>query len=232
MPIGFFEIDDQGVSDYNPTYYTQLDVVHQKKNNGYYPDRLILVEHPDVYTFGRKSQGTIPWNLKNAFAIERGGEATYHNPGQLVCYPLLSLKEGEKDAHLHLRRLEETIILVLKDFNVLGERRSGATGVWVVGKEKKIASIGIAISSWITFHGSALNINNDLSGFSKIDPCGFNANVMTSLKEEIGDKCPTVDVVKKSFVKHFANQFNRLPAEVALNLKKKEPLQNQKQLVD
>ena len=140
MPIAFFEIDDQGVSDYNQTYYTQLDVVHQKKNNAYYPDRLILVEHPDVYTFGRKSKGAIPWNLKNAFAVERGGEATYHNPGQLVCYPLLSLKEEEKDAHLHLRRLEETIISVLKDFGVCGERREGATGVWITGKQKKIAS--------------------------------------------------------------------------------------------
>ena len=232
MPIAFFEIDDQGVSDYNQTYYTQLDVVHQKKNNAYYPDRLILVEHPDVYTFGRKSKGAIPWNLKNAFAVERGGEATYHNPGQLVCYPLLSLKDGEKDAHLHLRRLEETIILVLKDFGVCGERREGATGVWITGKQKKIASIGIAISSWITFHGSALNVHNDLSGYSKIDPCGFNANVMTSLNEELGEKGPTVDTVKKSFIKHFAKQFNRLPTEVALNLKKKEPLQNQKQLVD
>jgi lipoyl(octanoyl) transferase len=213
VPVAFFEIDDQGINDYNQSYHTQLDVVHQKKVNPYYPDRLVLVEHPEVYTFGRKSKDSIPWNLKNAFAIERGGEATFHNPGQLVCYPLLSLKEGEKDAHLHLRRLEETIIQVLKQFGIEGERRSGATGVWVVGKPKKIASIGIAISSWITFHGSALNINNDLTGFSKIAPCGFNANVMTSMQEELGEKSPSVGKVKEAFIKQFSKQFNRVPKE-------------------
>ncbi len=232
MPIAFFEIDDRGVNDYNETYYTQLDVINKKKKSDYYPDRLILVEHPDVYTFGRKSKNSIPWNLKNAFAIERGGEATFHNPGQLVCYPLLTLREGEKDVHLHLRRLEETIISVLKEFGSLGERRTGATGVWIVGKQKKIASIGIAISSWVTFHGVALNVNNDLSGFSKIDPCGFNANVMTSMKEELGDSCPAIEILKKSFIKHFSTQFNRLPAEIALNLKKRETTKVDKQLVE
>jgi lipoyl(octanoyl) transferase len=232
VPIAFFEVDDRGVSDYNEVYYTQLDVVHQKKVNSYYPDRLILVEHPEVYTFGRKSKGEIPWNLKNAYAIERGGEATFHNLGQLVCYPLLSLKESEKDAHLHLRRLEDTLIHVLKEFNIEGERRKGATGVWVVGKEKKIASIGIAISSWITFHGSALNVNNDLSGFSKIDPCGFKASVMTSMKEELGDQSPSLALVKESFIKHFSKQFNRLPAQMALSPKGKKKTKPVASLVD
>ncbi|MFM8314393.1 MAG: lipoyl(octanoyl) transferase LipB [Deltaproteobacteria bacterium] len=230
MPIAFFEIDDQGVNDYNQSYHTQLDVVHQKKKSEYYPDRLILVEHPDVYTFGRKSKGSIPWNLKNAFAIERGGEATFHNPGQLVCYPLLTLRGDEKDAHLHLRRLEETLIQVLKEFGISAERRKGATGVWVVGKEKKIASIGVAISSWITFHGSALNVNNDLSGFRLIDPCGFNATVMTSMKEELGEKSPSIAQVKKVFIKHFSKQFNRLPNEVALDKNKLKELKAKKEV--
>lgn len=232
MPTAFFDIDDRGVSDYNDTYYTQLDVVHQKKQNEYYPDRLILVEHPDVYTFGRKSKGDISWKLKNAFAIERGGEATFHNVGQLVCYPLLTLRENEKDAHLHLRRLEETIIQVLKEFGISGERREGATGVWIVGKNKKIASIGIAISSWITFHGSAINVNNDLSGFSKIDPCGFNASVMTSMEDEMGDNCPSIEQVKESFIKHFSKQFNRVSTEAVKALQKKETKKPDKQLVD
>jgi len=214
VPVAFFEIDDQGINDYNQSYHTQLDVVHQKKKNSYYPDRLVLVQHPEVYTFGRKSKGSIPWNLKNAFAIERGGEATYHNLGQLVCYPLLTLREEEKDAHLHLRRLEETIIQTIKEFGILSERRKGATGVWIVGKDKKIASIGIAISSWITFHGSALNVDNDLAGFSKIDPCGFNANVMTSMREELKEKCPSIEEVKKVLVNQFSKQFHRLPTDI------------------
>ena len=232
MPISFFEIDDRGLSDYNETYYTQLDVVHQKKENEYYPDRLIMVEHPDVYTFGRKSKGEIPWNLKNAFAIERGGEATFHNPGQLVCYPLLTLKEKEKDAHLHLRRLEETIILVLKDFDISGERRQNATGVWIVGQQKKIASIGVAISSWITFHGSALNVSNDLAGFSKIDPCGFSATVMTSIKEQLGANCPSMEKVKTSFLSHFSKQFNRMSTEAAKGLAKKDSRRKETPLVE
>lgn len=232
MPVAFFEIDDQGVCDYNQSYYTQLDVVHQKKKNDYYPDRLVLVQHPDVYTFGRKSKGSIPWNLKNAFAIERGGEATFHNPGQLVCYPLLTLREGEKDAHLHLRRLEETIIQTLNEFGVSAERRKGATGVWIAGKEKKIASIGIAISSWITFHGAALNVENDLSGFAKIDPCGFNANVMTSMKEELKEKCPSLEIVKKALVRHFSKQFNRLPADIVADPKKLKTAKLEKTLAE
>ena len=232
MPIAVFEIDDRKINDYNEIYHIQLDVVHQKKENDYYPDRLIMVEHPDVYTFGRKSKGAIPWNLKNAFAIERGGEATFHNVGQLVCYPLLTLKEKEKDAHLHLRRLEETIIQVLKDFGIKAERREGATGVWVVDKNKKIASIGIAISSWITFHGSAINVNNDLSGFSKIDPCGFNAAVMTSMSEELGEGCPSIERVKESFIKHFSKQFNRVSTEAVKAIQKKETKKPEKQLVD
>jgi len=232
VPIAFFEIDDRGISDYNDTYYSQLDVVHQKKQNEYFPDRLILVEHPEVYTFGRKSKGLIPWKLKNAFAIERGGEATFHNVGQLVCYPLLTLRAKEKDAHLHLRRLEETIIQLLKEFGIAAERREGATGVWISGKNKKIASIGIAISSWITFHGSAINVSNDLSGFSNIDPCGFNASVMTSMKEELGSGCPSVEQVKQSFIKHFSEQFNRVSKDAAKALKKKETKKINKKLVD
>jgi len=231
VPTAFFDIDDRGISDYNDTYYTQLDVVHQKKKNEYYPDRVVLVEHPEVYTFGRKSKGAIPWNLKNAFAIERGGEATFHNLGQLVCYPLLTLREGEKDAHLHLRRLEETVIQTLKEFGIYGERRKGATGVWIVVKEKKIASIGIAISSWITFHGAALNVDNDLSGFSKIDPCGFNANVMTSMREELKEKCPSLELVKKSLIKNFSKQFNRLSVDVAVDPKKVKPVSVEKSAV-
>ena len=101
-----------------------------------------------------------------------------------------------------------------------------------MGKEKKIASIGIAISSWITFHGSALNVNNDLSGFSKIDPCGFKASGMTSMKEELGDQSPSLAQVKESFIKHFSKQFNRLPAQMALSPKGKKKTKPVASLVD
>jgi lipoyl(octanoyl) transferase len=97
----------------------------------------------------------------------------------------------------------------LKDFGIAGERREGFTGVWVVGKEKKIASIGVAASAWVTFHGTALNVTNDLTGFSRVRPCGLKSEVMTSMQAELGDACPTIQDVKDSFLTHFARHFER-----------------------
>ena len=204
-----FVLIDAGVSDYDAVYASQLALVDKKKRDRLSYDYLIFVEHPEVYTYGRKSKEQEAASLPNSHFVERGGEVTYHNPGQLVCYPILSLNEREKDVHQHLRRLESTLIDVLFDFDLHGERREGAAGVWIAGKRKKIASIGVAVSSWVTFHGSALNVDNDLTGFSKINPCGFPSEVMTSMKVELGQACPGISEVKESFLRHFSRHFDR-----------------------
>ena len=191
-------------------YTLQKSFVETARASREVPDRLIFVEHPEVYTFGRRSRP--PDRLvgkANTFEVERGGEATYHNPGQLVCYPILRLVDGERDLHLHLRRLEHTLIDVLGDFGIRAIQRPGATGVWIEGKNLKIASIGVAVSGWITYHGSALNVNNDLTGFSNISPCGFSSEVMTSMKKELLGNSPSMNEVKHSFVKHFCQHFKR-----------------------
>lgn len=214
-PHGFVLID-AGLETYETTYETQKSLVERRKisNNrsGEGLDCLLFVEHLPVYTYGRKSKDLTFPVAGSAFEVERGGEATFHNPGQLVCYPILRLEGKERDLHLHLRRLEATIISVLKDFNISAERRAGSTGVWLTGQNKKIASIGVAVSGWVTYHGSALNVDNDLSGFSKINPCGFPASIMTSMKEVLKETCPSMVEVKESFLSHFSRHFNRVLA--------------------
>jgi lipoate-protein ligase B len=208
-PSGFFSVEDLGLAEYGEVYRRQRELVEGRKSGSVDRDVLIFVEHPAVYTYGRKiKKPALPADVPS-FAVERGGEITYHNPGQLVAYPILALKEDERDLHLHLRRLESTLMDVLLDCGLHGERRPGATGVWLVGQEKKIASIGIAVSSWITYHGIALNVDNDLSGFLRVSPCGFAGEVMTSMRAELGPDCPPMAKVKASFVKHFATRFER-----------------------
>jgi len=205
-----FNLTDAQIADYDAVYELQRDLVERRKKNLDFYDHLIFVEHPDVYTYGRKSP--LPDTMTGAkqVAVERGGEATFHNVGQLVSYPILKLEESERDLHLHLRRLEACLIDVLADFGLEGERRAGATGVWIRGKQKKIASIGVAVSGWVTYHGSALNVSNDLRGFARINPCGFSSDVMTSMDAELGDRCPSMGEVKESFLRHFSVRFERL----------------------
>ena len=199
-------VEDRGLETYATTYERQKKAVAEVKAGG--EELLFLVEHPEVYTAGRKAADqahdpTLPW-----IAVERGGEATYHNPGQLVAYPILKLEGSARDLHAYLRNLEEVLIRVLADFGLPGERRAGATGVWIQGREKKIASIGVAVSSWVTYHGIALNVCNDLNGFARIHPCGFSAEVMTSLEHELQAPCP-MDAAKRSLLRHFSEVFGR-----------------------
>lgn len=200
---------DLGLCDYRKAYDHQKALVEKRRVHSSELDTLLFVEHPEVYTHGRKAP-TLPFDPKlSVVEIERGGEITYHNPGQLVAYPILALQAGERDLHLHLRRLEGTLIAVLGAFGIAAERRAGATGVWVIGREKKIASIGVAVSGWVTYHGIALNVLNDLAGFQRIHPCGFAPDVMTSMKEEMREATPTMNEVKDQFLHHFLNQFER-----------------------
>jgi lipoyl(octanoyl) transferase len=202
------EIVDLGLCEYPRAYEIQKQTVLEKRKNPFFPDRLYLVEHPRVFTFGRKSKD-LPVRPSPSFVIERGGEATFHNPGQLVAYPILSLKEGERDIGFYLRTLEQVVIDTLAPWGIEGARKEGATGVWVKDQSKKIASIGVALKGWVTLHGIALNVENDLSGFHEISPCGFSGAVMTSIKEELQEKRPSFNEVKEVFVEEFQKHFHR-----------------------
>lgn len=200
---------DLGLLHYSRAYAFQKEILELKRRNRDESDVLLFVEHPPVYTFGRRSKHipTIPG--AEIFEIERGGEATYHNPGQLVFYPILFLEKGERDLHAYLRKLEQVIIHTLQTWNLRAHRRSGATGVWI--EDSKIASIGVAVSGWITYHGCALNVRNDLSGFGAISPCGFDAKVMTSMKSLLQLSCPTMNEIHKDILEHFGQVFKRTP---------------------
>lgn len=136
-------------------------------------------------------------------AIERGGDVTYHGPGQLVAYPIFALREDERDLHRFLRNLEEGVIRTVGDFGIPATRSAGKTGVWTSEAKdgRKLASIGVAVKKWVTLHGLALNVTTDLARFSAINPCGFDATVMTSMERELG---APVDMaaVKASLTRH------------------------------
>jgi lipoate-protein ligase B len=155
-------------------------------------DVLILVEHPPVVTMGRGSREpshliASPALLEargvERFDVERGGDVTFHGPGQLVAYPIIDLARHKQDLHWYLRQVEETIIRSLAPFGIAAERRSGLTGVWTGGR--KIASIGVHARQWVTWHGFALNVTTDLSYFDLIVPCGIQGVTMTSVEQEL-----------------------------------------------
>ena len=149
-------------------------------------DKLIVLEHPPVYTLGQGSDlQFVKFDLSETryelYRTERGGEVTYHCPGQLVGYPILYLKRYQTDLHWYLRQLEEVIMRTLLEFGLKGDRISGMTGVWVEGR--KVAAIGIKVSRWITMHGFALNVCPDLSGFERIVPCGIERKPVGSMAQ-------------------------------------------------
>ncbi len=155
-------------------------------------DMLLLGEHPPTITCGRKTDPANILNPQNipVVPIERGGDVTYHGPGQLVVYPIIKLIDERRDLHAYLRCLEDAIIQMLAEFNVEGFRHNlpdkNTTGVWVAGnagKAQKVASIGVAVKRWVTYHGLALNVTTDLSAFQTIAPCGFGADTMTSVQD-------------------------------------------------
>jgi lipoyl(octanoyl) transferase len=157
-----------------------------KKVNGEIQDHLLLLEHEPVYTMGRSRDDSslgVEINLPHpVHRTNRGGQATYHGPGQLVAYPILDLNRRGRDLHKYLRFLEEVIIGVLSEYSVTGTRREGLTGVWV--EDRKIASIGVGVRRWISMHGFALNVARELPGFDSITPCGIQGVTMTSLTAE------------------------------------------------
>ncbi len=163
------------------------------------PDQLLLLEHDPVYTIGRQrdrsSLGAAPLPYP-VVEINRGGQATFHGPGQLVGYFIFDLQKLTPDLHLFLRWIEEGLIALLAEYNVTAQRREGLTGVWI--GDRKIASIGVGVRKWITMHGFGLNVGSDLSGFASIIPCGIAGVTMTSLSRELGREIPVEEVATKA----------------------------------
>ncbi|HEX5830059.1 MAG TPA: lipoyl(octanoyl) transferase LipB [Gemmatimonadaceae bacterium] len=157
-------------------------------------DVLLLVEHPPVITLGRSSKERhlmasaelLAARGVELFEVERGGDVTFHGPGQLVGYPILDLERHRKDLHWYLRQVEEALIRTVGAWNVAGERSAGYTGVWTGGGARKLASIGVHARDWVTWHGFALNVTTDLAYFDLIVPCGIQDVVMTSMAREAG----------------------------------------------
>lgn len=194
---------------YELAWAWQKTLVADRKLNASLADVLLLLEHPPVYTLG---QGANPEFLKfnpsqselQVIRIERGGEVTYHCPGQLVGYPILNLSFYHKDLHWYLRQLEEVLIRVLARYDLAGERIPGLTGVWIDGC--KVAAIGIKVSRWITMHGFALNVDPDLSGFTQIVPCGIADKPIGSLAQFVPGI--TLAAVRQQVAIAFGEVFN------------------------
>ena len=181
-------------------------------------DYLLFVEHPPVYTLGKSGnlshiliseQERVEKSI-DYYPTNRGGDITFHGPGQLVCYPILDLEHFETDIAKYLRKLEEVIILTIGEFGLKGQRSSGETGVWldadVPGRERKICAMGVRCSRWITMHGFALNVNTDLGYFNHIVPCGIQNKKVTSLMQEVGEEV-SMDRVKSMLKSHFEQVF-------------------------
>ena len=174
----------------------QEEILAKKREDRSSADELLLLEHEPVYTIGRTPDrssllgGThLPHPL---FSINRGGQATYHGPGQLIGYPIIDLRRCGQDLHRYLRWIEQLLIELLADYGIAASRRESLTGVWV--ENRKIASIGVGVRHWITMHGFALNVRGDLSPFNHIVPCGINKVAMTSIEKETGKKFSVVEI--------------------------------------
>ena len=200
-----------GLTPYAEAWDLQRDLARRRKHDGI-PDTFILCEHPPVYTVGRAARdganlGAGEEYLRSlvaeVFWSDRGGDATFHGPGQIVGYPILRLKD--RDTHGYLRRLEDVLIGVLGEYGLEGWHHPEYTGVWA--GEEKIAAIGVKFSSgWIASHGFALNVNTDLSWFDRITPCGIKGFGVTSLRKKLGREVPLAEVEGK-LVDHFRRLF-------------------------
>ena len=195
-----------GRMDFADALALQEEIVAKKREDRSRPDELLLLEHEPVYTIGRTPDQSsllgaahLPYPL---FAINRGGQATYHGPGQLMGYPIIDLRECGQDLHRYLRWLEQLLIELLSAYNIASSQRESLTGVWI--EQRKIASIGVGVRHWITMHGFALNVCGDLSAFDRIVPCGINNVTITSMESETGRTFSVLDVA--SVVEKVASQ--------------------------
>ena len=215
---------DLGRRRYGEVLELQRTLVTRRLGGDLADDVLLLVEHEPVVTLGR---GTLPSSLPLApaeivksgtevFEVERGGDVTWHGPGQLVGYPILDLRGHREDLHWYLRTLEDVLIDTLEQLGVPSDRHPGRTGVWTAGR--KIASIGVHAKRWVTSHGFALNVSNALEGFELIVPCGLHGVTMTSLLVERGstdEPAALGALVREGVTARFGDAFSRRPAALA-----------------
>jgi len=208
-------IEDLGCRPYAEVLDLQRELRRRRIARDITEDVLLLVEHPPVVTLGRGTRATslplAPAELARrgveVFEVERGGDVTFHGPGQLVGYPILDLREHRQDLHWYLRRLEDVLIQALGQLDIEAGRNPGLTGVWTAGR--KIASIGIHVKQWVTLHGFALNVTTDLDPFDLIVPCGIRQVVMTSVAAELlrADSDPLMAEVRERVVGSFCDVF-------------------------
>ena len=198
-------IVDLGRIDYQTAWDFQKEF-HKKVQHEKETDTLFLLEHDPVYTLGKNANKNNlleqPASEVKVFNVERGGDITYHGPGQLVGYPILDLHHYQKNISWFMRTLEEILIETLSTFGIKANQRDGLTGVWV--GDEKIGAQGVRISRWVTMHGFSLNVNTDLTYFDSIVPCGITNCAITSMKKIIGDS-QDMDLVKKRIVNAFHN---------------------------
>ncbi len=202
-------LDNQGLVPYSVAWEQQRSLVAERVKDGSLDDVLLLLEHPPVYTLGHGASLEFlkfdPSQVNfEVHRVERGGEVTYHCPGQLVGYPILNLRHYQQDLHWYLRQLEEVLIQLLALYGLKGDRVAGMTGVWLEGR--KVAAIGIKVSRWITMHGFALNVCPDLTGFERIVPCGIADKPVGSLAQFLPEI--TVEQVRSDVAATFAEVFN------------------------
>jgi lipoyl(octanoyl) transferase len=221
-------LKDLSVKDYKDTWDYQTDLLQEvvdmkidnrrNNNKNITKNHFLFVEHPHVYTLGKSGDlGNLLLDeeqLKEKgatfYKINRGGDITYHGPGQIVGYPILDLENFFTDIHKYLRLLEETIILTIAEYGLKGGRSNGETGVWLdVGTPfaRKICAMGIRSSRWVTMHGFALNVNTNLGYFDNIIPCGIRGKAVASMESELGKKIDLVEI-KKKILKHFKVLFD------------------------
>lgn len=218
------EIRDLGYQDYKKIWDLQESLFQEiislksliRKDNiaRPTPNYLLMVEHPHVYTLGKSgnienlliSEGTLKSIEAKFYKINRGGDITYHGPGQIVGYPILDLENFFTDIHKYMRLLEEIVILTLRDFGLNASRSPGETGVWFdagTPLARKICAMGVRASRWVTMHGFALNVNTDLRYFNHMIPCGIKDKAVTSLNVELGTTEISMEEVKQKLLKHF-----------------------------
>ena len=221
-------LHDLGLLDYKKAveYQTKIfnKIIDQKLKNRKSVNKeitqnhLIFVEHPNVYTLGKSgdinnlllSKEDLEKKEIQFFNTNRGGDITCHGPGQIVCYPILDLDNFFSDIHKYLRYLEEVVIQTLNEFGIKSERSPDETGVWIEPKQisaRKICAMGVKASRWVTMHGFALNVDNDLSYFENIIPCGISNKSVTSITNEIANQVEKYDV-KEKIIKNFENIFS------------------------
>ncbi|MGB5610643.1 lipoyl(octanoyl) transferase LipB [Eudoraea sp.] len=221
-------VQDLGLKDYKETWDYQellfqktidLKIKNRREETRLEtPNHFLFVEHPHVYTLGKSGDITnllvdekqLAARGAQFYKINRGGDITYHGPGQIVGYPILDLDNFFTDIHKYLRLLEEMVILTLAEYGLKAERSEGETGVWLdVGTPfaRKICAMGVRASRWVTMHGFALNVNADLGYFDLMIPCGIKGKAVTSLNVELGQKEVSMEEVKKKLLKHFSQLF-------------------------